>query len=245
MPLIKSEEESRVEEMELTLIGSLTLNNFVGGLNEEAIYASANISKKPIIVWFPTINADNFLKRSKEEVPKEWCDTGFKSRAANQVKSVKIMGSDGNLTTKVIKLLVAIKKNNCILATGHLSWQEAKLLVEKAVQMGINKIIVTHPIYQLIDMPLNVQLELSKYDGVYIEHNYAMYAIDKIPITKIAEQIKFVGAEKCILSSDVGQVSSLSPSEALEKFTQLLQQEGITEQQLQIMGEKNPKTLIS
>src|SRR3989344_7212939 len=81
MPLIKSEEAS-----DLILIGSVTLNNYLGGLNPDVIYASAKLSSKPIMVWFPTINADNFLKRSKYEIPPEWVGEGFKSRVSSEVK---------------------------------------------------------------------------------------------------------------------------------------------------------------
>ncbi len=239
MPLIKSEEES-----DLILIGSVTLNNYLGGLNPDVIYASAKLSSKPIIVWFPTINAENFLKRSKYEIPPEWVREGFKSRLSGEVKGIRIIDKNGELTDTASNVLKAIKENNCILATGHVSWEEAKVLVIEANRIGIRKIIVTHPIYQLIDMPIEVQKELVKYDGVYIEQNYAMYSIDRIPIEEIAKQIKSIGSEKCIISSDVGQVTSPSPSEALEKFIELLKQQGITEEELRIMGEKNPRRLL-
>ena len=240
MPLIKSFNE----QTELILIGSVTLNNYSGGLNTDSIYASAKISKMPIIVWFPTINADNFLNGSKYEIPPEWVGEGFRSRLSKDVKGIKIIDDRGSLTDETKNVLNAVKENNCILATGHVSWQEAKKLVEEAVKIGIEKIIVTHPIYQLIDMPVEVQKELASNKGVYIEQNYAMYLVDKIPIEKIAGQIKEIGAEKCIISSDMGQINNPSSSEALEKFTDLLSQQGIAEEELRIMGEINPRKLI-
>ena len=208
------------------------------------IYGSAQLSKRPIIVWFPTINSENFLKRSSHEIPSEWVGKGFVSRPSHEIRGISIVNKKGVLTDETIQVLKAIKENNCILATGHVSWQEAKLLVESALKMGINKIIVTHPIYQLIDMPVEIQKELVQGKGVYLEHNFAMYLIDKVPIEKIAEQIKYVGADNCILSSDMGQINSPAPSEALKKFTELLNQEGITEEELKIMGEQNPRKLI-
>ncbi|MCC6005015.1 MAG: hypothetical protein LM590_11835 [Thermofilum sp.] len=36
------------------------------------------------------------------------------------------------------------------------------LLVKEVVKMGIKRIIITHPIYQLINMPVEIQKELSK-----------------------------------------------------------------------------------
>ena len=109
--------------------------------------------------------------------------------------------------------------------------------------MGITKIIVTHPIYQRINMPVEVQKKLTAL-GAKIEQCYSMYSIDKIPVIKIARQIKEVGVKNCILSSDVGQLFSPSPSEALEIFGGLLQKEGITLTELQTMLVDNPKLLI-
>ncbi|MFA6072895.1 MAG: DUF6282 family protein [Candidatus Woesearchaeota archaeon] len=242
LPLIESEETR--DESDLILLGSVTLNNYIGGLNPDAIYASAKLSKRPIIVWFPTINADNFLKRSKYEIPPEWVGGNFKSRLSDEIKGINIMDDKMNLIEDAKKVLKAIKDNNCILATGHVSSEEARILVIEANKLGIKKIIVTHPIYQQIDMPIEIQKELASYDGVYIEQNYAMYAIDKIPIERIVQQINAIGAEKCILSSDVGQINSPSPSEALEEFTELLEVQGISVEDLRTMGEINPRKLI-
>jgi len=239
MPLIKSEGKS-----DLILVGSVTLNNYTGGLNPDVIYASAKLSSNPIIVWFPTISAENFLRQSKYEIPPEWVGEGFKSRLSKKIEGIRITNKNGELTDKTKNVLRAIKENNCILATGHVSWEEARILVKEANKIGIKKIIVTHPIYQLINMPINAQKELVKYDGVYIEQNYAMYSIDKIPIEQIAKQIKSIGVEKCIISSDVGQITSPSPSEALEEFTELLKQQGLTEKELKIMGEDNPRRIL-
>jgi|SRR3989344_3495863 len=239
MPLIRS-----VDAEKPLLIGSVTLNNYVGGLNPDAIYASAKISNMPIIVWFPTINADNFLKRSIYEIPPEWVGKGFVSRRSSDVRGISIIDKEGRLTKEAISVLSAIKENGCVLATGHISWQEAEKLVEKAVTMGIDKIIVTHPVYQLIDMPVDVQKKLASKPGVYMEQNYAMYLIDKVPIEKIAGQIKAVGAERCIISSDMGQISSPSPSEAMQKFSEMLMKEGISRKEIKIMGEINPGKLI-
>lgn len=236
MPMIAA-----VEQSELLLVGSVVLNNAVGGLNPEIIRASAQLSPCPIIVWFPTISAQNFLNQSTYEIPSEW--GGKNSRLSSTISGITVV-DDGKIIPEAKAVLQAIKENNCILATGHLSWQEAKLLVEEAVRMGIKRIIVTHPIYQRIAMPLEVQQELAQNEGVYIEQCYSMYLIDGISISEIAMQIKAIGAEKCIITSDMGQVNSPPPSQAIKTFAELLKEKGITEQELRVMGEVNPRKLL-
>lgn len=236
-PLIKG----AASEGKPLLIGSVTLNNYVGGLNPDAVYAAASLSKRPIIVWFPTIHAENFLSQSKYETPSEWGASS--ARLSGEIKGIKIL-ANRNLTDEAMNVLETVKENECVLATGHISWQESKALVEEAIDIGIRKIIITHPIYQLIDMPIQVQAELSSNKGVYIEHNYAMYLIDKIPIEKTAGQIKSVGPEKCIISSDMGQTGNPAPSKALEVLADLLKRCSITEKELKTMGEGNPANII-
>ncbi len=229
----------------IRLIGSVTLNNYLGGLNPDAIRSSAELSEGPIVVWFPTINANNFLLKSKYEIAPEWVGNNkITPRLAKEVSGITITDKDGNLSPKAMEVLKAIKQYRCILATGHISWEEAEKLVKEASEMGIKKIIITHPIYQRIDMPNSIQKELVE-KGAYIEVAASMYYIDKIPIEKIAEQIKFVGAENCILTSDSGQEFSEPPSKVLEGFMNLLEENGITEKELRQMLIYNPAKLLS
>lgn len=238
-PLITPFENSKIG-----LIGSVTLNSSVGGLNPEAVQAAANISAKPTIVWFPTISARNFLEKSKYQLPPDWArGSGYKPKLAKFAERISIMGNDGKLTKATMNVLKAIAENKCILATGHLSWQESNVLVKAAKAMGIGKIIITHPIYQKIAMPIEIQKKLTG-NGVYIEQAFSMYYIDKIPPEELAMQIRAIGPENCIMTSDMGQVTSPNPSSALAGFARLLQGQGIKKSEIEIMAIRNPFKLL-
>ena len=229
------------------IIDSVTLNNYVGGFNPDIIYSSAQLSRRPIIVWFPTINSKQFLRDEENEIPVEWMGGkgGIINRKVDKIKKLSVLSRTGEIRKDVKKVLVAIKETGAILATGHISWQESRKLVKCAIETyGINRIIITHPIYQRINMPILVQKGLAKM-GAYIEQCYSMYSIDYIPIEKIAQQIKIIGANSCILSSDVGQTFSKNPSEALADFIFLLKIVGISEKEIRCMLIENPLWLIS
>jgi len=231
----------------LFVISSVVLNHYVGGFNSDIIWASAELSEKPIIVWFPTLHTKEFLQSQKFEIPEEWIDPKMrqrlKLRPTEKIKALSVF-DNGKISKEVETVLYSIKENGAILATGHLSWQESYELVKFAIEkIGIEKIIITHPIYQKIDTPIKIQKELAEL-GALIEHCYSMYSIDKIPMDKIVQQIKDVGADNCILSSDVGQTFSKSPSEALTDFISLLEQEGVTENEIKTMLIKNPSRLV-
>jgi hypothetical protein len=224
---------------DLKIYGSVTLNNFVGGLNPEAITSTAMLTKDPIVVWLPTINAENFLAKSSFEIAPEWINRNeYNSRRAKNTKPVKIS------VNQLKEILIIIKKVNAVLATGHISWQETVKVVNIALELNLNRIIITHPIYQKIDMPINIQKELARM-GCYIEHCYSMFSIDRIGICRIVEQIKGVGPDSIILSSDVGQTFSYKPSKALLDFARLLRKDGIKEDELFTMLVANPKKILS
>ncbi|MEK6839455.1 MAG: DUF6282 family protein, partial [Nanoarchaeota archaeon] len=225
---------------------SVALNLSNGGFNSEIIKASCELANAPIIVWFPTIHAQNFLEKSDYEIAPEWFeDKNFKARKSNLIKGLNVFDESGNLKPEVINVLKVIKETDSILATGHISWKESKSLVEFATKkLKLKKIIITHPIYQKIDMPLEIQKELANL-GAFIEVPFSMYSIDKIPIEKLIEHIKTVSSKNVILSSDVGQTFSKSPSEALEEFIDLLSEQGISEKEIDVMLVKNPNCLVS
>lgn len=228
----------------LAIFGGLVLNNFVGGLNTEAIYAMSTIAQHPFIVWFPTIHADNFLRQSMYEIAPEWVkNKNIIARKATAVVPV-IITKNNKLTPEAIKVLYTIKQCNAVLATGHISWEESLLLVDKALAVGIKNIVITHPIYQRVGMPIRVQKSLAQ-RGCFIEQCYSMYSIDKITIEALVEQIQDIGYKSIILSSDVGQTFSPAPSDALYKFAKILHEKGIKEDTLHQMLVKNPKKLMS
>jgi hypothetical protein len=247
-PTISMGELIEQDKDNFIIINSVVLNRYVGGFNPDIVKASAELSERPIIVWFPTLHTEKFLLSQETEIPKEWIDPRLcekvKLRQSKDVKPLDILDSKGEIIAEVKKVLNVIEKQDAILATGHLSWQDSYKLVKFASnELGIKKIIITHPIYQKIDMPISIQKELAQL-GAIIEHCYSMHSIDKIPIRKIAEQIKEVGADNCILSSDVGQVFSKSPSESLADFISLLLDAGITENEIKIMLVTNPRKLV-
>lgn len=227
------------------VVDSVVLNNYIGGFNPDIIYASAQLSPRPIIVWFPTLSAKNSLQNEQFEIPLEWIgNTKITNRKASEIKGLSILNSNGKISREVKQILATIEQTGAILATGHISWQESRKLIDCAIkEFGIKKIIITHPIYQRIDMPIRIQKELAN-KGALIEQCYSMYSIDKIPIAKIANQIKAVGAKNCILTSDVGQPFSKNPSEALDEFITLLRKEGILEREIKQMIIITPNRLI-
>ena len=104
VPFVKEVKKTRMK-----LFGSVTLNNYVGGLNVDVVRASAELSDSPIVVWFPTISARNFLDKSKYEIAPEWVSKNFISRLAKNVVGISVLDRNENLRKEAIEVLETIK----------------------------------------------------------------------------------------------------------------------------------------
>jgi len=235
----------------LKIIGSITLNNFVGGINLDALYACKNINKDlPFIVWLPTMHAKNHIEKnySPFEIPPEWIkDDKFIARKKSGLEQISFLDKQGKLKTTAKKLIDKIKEYHFILATGHTSSQEAEKIITYALKKKITTVI-THPMQRDIAMPLNTQVKLTKI-GAYIEYCYIMW-LDRdrpedYPLSEIAGNIKKIGADKCILSSDGGQVRNATPSQCLFEFVKNLSEYGITKKEFETMLIKNQKKILT
>jgi microsomal dipeptidase-like Zn-dependent dipeptidase len=63
-------------------------------------------------------------------------------------------------------------------------------------------------------------------------------------IDEMSEQIRGVGPERCILSTDFGQVSNPSPIKGFEEFIGHLVDRGFSDQEIRKMIKENPSFLV-
>ncbi|MEM3439899.1 MAG: DUF6282 family protein [Candidatus Bathyarchaeia archaeon] len=231
--------------------GAVVFNRHVGGLNPYAVRAALGprIEDEPLlkVVWMPTIHSKSHLAiRAKRgdgyDVPTEWGGAAPGcGRRASEIEPVEVMAEGAKPALE--EILNLIKEFDLVLATGHLHWEEAELLFERAKERGLEKILMTHPLYEAVDMPLERIVAISKRGG-YIEQSYALNLIDGIPIRKMAECIEAVGPDRTILTSDLGQATSPSPPAGLLKFFRALQKEGIDPRDIRTMACENPRALL-
>jgi hypothetical protein len=237
----------------IPIIGSITLNRGVGGINPEAVRAALSgfktnpqKSKRDsgrFIVWMPTIHAEaHLIYTYRKDIISEWgCEMEYQYTYAEGTGLTVLDSGDTNLLNKeTLKVLELIAKEDLILATGHLSSKEVELLVKEALNIGVKRIIVTHPFFKATDMSIEKQVELSKLKGVFLEICYVNLQMDKIPINSYIQLIKIAGAENIILSTDLGQINSETVGEGWENYFKLLTKEGVSKDEFIQMAIENP-----
>jgi hypothetical protein len=225
-------------------IGAIALNNAVGGINPLAVEIAARDGAK--IVWMPTFDAKNeqefFKKGNHKKLP-------FWAKLQNELieqgktqKSIAIL-EDSKLIKEVYDVLDIIKQYNLILATGHLSKEETFAIVKAAVDMEIKKIVITHPNFPSINFSKEEQRELANM-GAYMEHCFTTPYSNKTTWEEVYEQIRFVGPQKCILSTDLGQPTSPFPDEGLLTFVTNLVENGFGQEEVKQMTVENTSFLV-
>jgi hypothetical protein len=203
--------------------GGVVLNNFVGGLNPAAVDSAMSGNKgvventaaddTPIVVWMPTIHASSHLRVHGFGFDPRWqgccAPHGQEEKSpASYDHPVEVFDTGGRPAAQLIAVLEAIVRNRCILATGHLHAEEVMKLVPLALEMGVHRIIITHPHYSSIQLSDEDQKRLVARPEVYVEHCFAVHTQDGVPIDRYAQAIRITGPEQVLLSTDFGQVSS-------------------------------------
>lgn len=217
------------------VFGTLVLNDAVGGLNPSAVEAALALKAK--MVFMPTLSADHDI-RQRRHVKSQWGHWTSPQKLAG----IRILKPNGSLVPEVEDILGILKGSDVILGTGHLSPEESLALVERAKGVGLSKVVVTHASNPIIGMSMTQQKRAAAL-GAFIEHSY-LSSLKGKPIPKMVQEIHEVGAQRCILSTDLGQQGYPSPVEGLSCFIDELLQSGMNHKDICWTIRDNPRRLL-
>lgn len=227
---------------ELKVFGGIVLNNYVGGINPDAVEAALRLGGK--IVWMPTVDADYHARihgsRGRYDVQE-----GGRSSSGNGPGGIRICGEDQEVTDQVTEVLTLVAEHDAVLATCHLSPDEIYILVKAARAHGVSKILITHPFFKVPNLSLSQLKELVAL-GATAEFGYCTISPmwNYATVDKVLGAIKEIGVEHAVLVSDGGQRHNPMPNECLRVFAQCLFERGLSVEQLKRMIVENPKILL-
>jgi hypothetical protein len=214
----------------IEVFGSLCLDYEVGGLNAAAVKNSAELGSK--IVWMPTFSAANARKSAGE----------------GEAEGLSILESSGQLRPEIFPILKLIKQYDLVLATGHIPPHEARVLIDEAVKEGLSRLIITHPLEQV--------MAKQPFTSEDIQHLIQMGAFIELTCTgllptgpgngaiRMVEAIKTMGAGHFVMSTDLGQAFNPTPVEGLRLFMGTLLNKGISREEIEVMVRVNPGKLL-
>lgn len=228
---------------DLTLIGGIVLNRAVGGFNPEAVEKALLLGAR--IVWMPSTDA--MLTIEKVHVTREtpWFAAAVKHTDPAEGLSIFEAGSDTRIRSDLEEILKLIAEKNAVLDTCHLSARECSLLIDRARDIGVRKIIVTHPNCSINLMTIDEQKALAEKD-VYLSYAFlpCMPLFDRQHPKEIVQMMSAVGFDRCLMFSDFGQPVNPSPVEGYKMFVASLLALGVDRQDIRKAACENPQRLL-
>lgn len=211
---------------------SVTLNAFVGGFNPVAVELAIEAGAR--VVWLPTFSAANF-------------DPGGIGREfpfSNQ--ALTATDDDGEVRPEVLDVLATVAERDPTVAVGngHLSRSESFAVLDAMEATGLDlPYLVTHADFDFMGLSVEDQVALAE-RGATIEKCYLPLVHGDVTAEAVAESVREIGAENCVLSTDHGQPDNASPPDAYAAFVGELREAGLDEAAIRTMAVDNPRALL-
>jgi uncharacterized protein DUF6282 len=219
---------ARKEAPGLEVFGGIDLNLSVGGMNAAAVEHLTQVAGGwGRVVWMSTFDAENQVRYSRENRP-----------------FVRV-SRDGELLPETKAVIAVIARHGLVLATGHVSAQEALMLIREGTRQGAAHMVVTHATTAPVLMDVPQMQEAAKH-GAFIEFvGSSVVAADAATrLDRMADAIRQVGPQVCIVSSDLGQKGNALPPDGFAAFLLALRARGFSEQDVNLMSKQNPARLL-
>lgn len=230
--------QEHCDSQRVEIYSSMALNNSMGLFNALALDAAINMGAK--IIYFPTVSSKNHIDHHKGT----FVGSGKMSVPESPVVYVD---ENGVMDPAAVECLKLIAEKDVILGTGHGTAWEIDHLVEKAVELGVKRILVNHPQFH-IGATYEQMTKWAKM-GAYIELNVCVFTsgskLGSLDDQVIADMLKAVPLSNIILDSDMGQNGNGSPVEGMYRFIRLLMDKfGLSEADINLIAKENPAKLL-
>ena len=212
----------------IDVFGGIDLNLPVGGMNVHAVEHMAQTNGGfGRIVWMSTFDAENQVRTGKTTRP-----------------FVRV-SQNGALLPETRAVIAAIAKHKLILASGHVSAEEALLIFEEGRRLGVRGMVATHG----MSAPTALTVEQAKRAaslGAFVEFTGdSMQGPNaRARVDRMAADIRSIGVEHAIVSSDLGRGGAEMPVDGFAALLDALRQKGFSDQELDRLAKQNPARLL-
>jgi hypothetical protein len=226
-------------DLPIEVYGGIALNRTVGGLNPYAVELALRMGGR--MVWFPTLSSAAHVRHHEDH------DTGFPTPEVdlrpNEI--ISILDERGAVLPEVQDILSVIAAEDAVLTCGHLGVTEAQRLIDAALEAGVRRIVVNHPIF-VVGASVEQAVAWAR-QGVHIEHCTVMYfgrPERRRDLDELLSFIKAVGVGQTVLSSDSGQKNNPLPVTLYRRAVRGLLDAGIAEPDIRRLVGTNAGQLL-
>jgi hypothetical protein len=212
----------------IEVFGGIDLNLPVGGMNVHAVENMVQTNGGwGRMVWMSTFDAENQVRSTKASRP-----------------FVRV-SENGALLPETKAVIAAIAKHGLVLASGHVSAAEALMMFEEGRRVGVRAMVATHG----MSTPTLLSVEQAKRAnalGVLVEFtgDTMQGPNARARVDRIAADIRSIGVEHAIVSSDLGKGGAEMPVEGFATLLEALRQKGFTDRELDQLVKDNPARLL-
>ncbi|HJP80209.1 MAG TPA: DUF6282 family protein [Pseudonocardiaceae bacterium] len=230
--------DQAVGGLPLPVYSGIPLNSTVGGLNVHAVEMTLAMGGKA--VWFPTISSAKHLCLHEEL---NFPDPAIAMRAPDEVP---VLDEDGKLLPAAREILELIRSHDAILMAGHSDAQTIDALIDGALALGVERIVVNHP-----NFVVGADLELCRSwaaRGAVMEHSLCMYDershLYQATLEDLLAYLEAAGPSQTILGSDLGQGGNPFPVESYDLLVGRLLERGVSAEDLHTICAVNGQHLL-
>jgi hypothetical protein len=229
----------------IAALGAIVLNRAIGGMNPLAVEIAAREGAR--VVWMPTTDSHAEREHLAHQPPGAnlpvWAkvEAEFSERGI-QSTPVATLDGEGALLPETRLVLEVIAEHGLVLATGHLGRAEVFTIVKAARETGVEDVVVTHPDFPAQDFSVDEQLELAEM-GAWIERCFTTPHTGKCSWEQWLEGTRAVGAERTLLSSDLGQIKNPPVEDGLALMADRLLEAGFDEDEVRTMAVTNTRKI--
>jgi hypothetical protein len=231
----------------VNVLGSIALNNAVGGLNPLAVEIAAREGAR--IVWLPTVDATNEAREHQHLAPGAplplWARLQNELRERGvAIRPIPVVDEGGAVLPEVRQVLRVVAAHQLVLATGHLSRDEIFAVVEAAWAEGVGDVVITHPDYPTQNLSIPDQAALAE-RGALLERCVAPAGSGKVAWKSMFAAIRATGARHSILSTDMGQPANPPVEDGLALIVDRLLAAGFSDDEVRTMAVDNTVRLAT
>ena len=219
------------------VVGTLTLNRAVGGMNPVAVEIAAREGAR--IVWMPTFDSAAETAGRVEPEPGRhvpiWAKLQHELHAQGiGVDPVEVTDAAGDVLPETRLVLESIARHGLVLATGHLGRDDVFAVVDAAFDAGVEIVAVTHPEFPSQNFSIDEQKRLVD-RGCLMERCLSTPLSRKTTWEHVYDGVRAVGIESNFFSSDFGNPDYPPVEEGLAMWAEKLLEGGFDEGEIEEM----------
>jgi hypothetical protein len=221
------------------VFGGIVLNKAVGGINPDAVeWMHRLYGGRGKVVWLPTFESDKHVK------------TLSKPDAIGLT-----VAPNGQVSPEMEAILKIIARENLVLATGHVHPEEIIAVVKKGRELGVKNMLITHGLTNVPGLTMAQAKQVAEM-GAVVEICFLQFLAGpnaplpflthwtQVNAKHVAEALKELGANKVLVSTDLGQSNNMVHPDGVEAAIAAMKKEGISDADIDAMMRKNPARLL-